>query len=234
MTASRSRLCERAGAACVPAGASLVSGDMGSTVMHVCRERSAAAEPVTRCLRANSGEMADVAGARDLLHSVTSCSRQTRRPQIGCGDDDPGGRVAALRARVGAALRQPRDHSERATRRAIGERPLDLTPREFQLLLALAERRNRVVPRADLYELVWRRRMAYRDRSVDVFVRKLRLKLQRRGAGLGLHPHPLRHRLPVRAAAAAVARSVRASSSQPGHNVPPARATSKAVLLVPR
>jgi DNA-binding response OmpR family regulator len=58
-----------------------------------------------------------------------------------------------------------------------GGRPLDLTLREFQLLLALAERRNRVVPRAELYEIVWRRRMAYRDRSVDVFVRKLRLKL---------------------------------------------------------
>jgi DNA-binding response OmpR family regulator len=56
-------------------------------------------------------------------------------------------------------------------------RPLDLTSREFQLLLALAERRNRVVPRPELYELVWNRRMAYRDRSVDVFVRKLRLKL---------------------------------------------------------
>jgi two-component system alkaline phosphatase synthesis response regulator PhoP len=56
-------------------------------------------------------------------------------------------------------------------------RPLDLTSREFQVLLALAERRNRVVPRDELYELVWRRRMAYRDRSVDVFVRKLRLKL---------------------------------------------------------
>jgi DNA-binding response OmpR family regulator len=34
-----------------------------------------------------------------------------------------------------------------------------------------------VVPRADLYEAVWRRGMTYRDRSVDVFVRKLRLKL---------------------------------------------------------
>jgi DNA-binding response OmpR family regulator len=56
-------------------------------------------------------------------------------------------------------------------------RPIALTGREFQVLLALAERRNRVVPRAELYELVWRRRMAYRDRSVDVFVRKLRLKL---------------------------------------------------------
>jgi DNA-binding response OmpR family regulator len=60
-----------------------------------------------------------------------------------------------------------------------GGRPIALTTREFQLLLALAQRRNRVVPRTDLYEIVWHRRMAYRDRSVDVFVRKLRLKLQR-------------------------------------------------------
>jgi DNA-binding response OmpR family regulator len=59
----------------------------------------------------------------------------------------------------------------------VDGRFIDLTRREFQLLIVLAERRNRVVPRTELYELVWRRRMAYRDRSVDVFVRKLRLKL---------------------------------------------------------
>jgi DNA-binding response OmpR family regulator len=69
-------------------------------------------------------------------------------------------------------------------------RPVELTSREFQVLVALAERRNRVVPRADLYELVWRRRMAYRDRSVDVFVRKLRLKLQAASPGwLYIHTH---------------------------------------------
>lgn len=61
--------------------------------------------------------------------------------------------------------------------------PIDLTAREFQLLLALAERRNRVVPRPDLYELVWRRPMAYRDRSLDVFVRRLRLKLREASPG---------------------------------------------------
>jgi DNA-binding response OmpR family regulator len=60
----------------------------------------------------------------------------------------------------------------------VDGRALDLTSREFQLLLVLAEHRNRVVPRVELYELVWQRRMAYRDRSVDVFVRKLRLKLR--------------------------------------------------------
>ena len=69
-------------------------------------------------------------------------------------------------------------------------RPLDLTPREFQLLIVLAQRRNRVVPREDLYELVWRRRMAYRERSVDVFVRKLRLKLNHASPGWAyIHTH---------------------------------------------
>jgi DNA-binding response OmpR family regulator len=69
-------------------------------------------------------------------------------------------------------------------------RPIDLTARELQLLLALAERRNRVVSRADLYEIVWRRRMAYRDRSVDVFVRKLRLKLgEAAPAWIYIHTH---------------------------------------------
>jgi DNA-binding response OmpR family regulator len=69
-------------------------------------------------------------------------------------------------------------------------RPIDLTTRELQVLLALAERRNRVVPREELYEIVWRRRMAYRDRSVDVFVRKLRLKLERASPGwVYIHTH---------------------------------------------
>ena len=69
-------------------------------------------------------------------------------------------------------------------------RPIELTGREFQLLLALAERRNRVVPRSELYELVWQRRMAYRDRSVDVFVRKLRLKLGAASPGwIYIHTH---------------------------------------------
>ncbi len=71
-----------------------------------------------------------------------------------------------------------------------GGRPVELTAREFQLLLALAQRRNRVVPRPELYEIVWRRRMAYRDRSVDVFVRKLRMKLDLAAPGwVYIHTH---------------------------------------------
>ena len=71
-----------------------------------------------------------------------------------------------------------------------GGRPIDLTGREFELLVVLAERRNRVVDRAQLYELVWRGRMAYRDRSVDVLVRRLRLKLGAASPGWSyIHTH---------------------------------------------
>ena len=56
-------------------------------------------------------------------------------------------------------------------------RRANLTVREFEVFLALAEYRDCVVTREDVYRRVWRGPMARRDRSVDVFVRKLRRKL---------------------------------------------------------
>jgi DNA-binding response OmpR family regulator len=58
-----------------------------------------------------------------------------------------------------------------------GDRRAGLTVREFEVFLALAEQQDRVVTREEVYQRVWRGRMAHRDRSVDVFVRKLRGKL---------------------------------------------------------
>jgi DNA-binding response OmpR family regulator len=52
-----------------------------------------------------------------------------------------------------------------------------LTVREFQVFFVLAERRDRVVTRDEIYDAVWGGQLAYRDRSVDVFVRKVRRKL---------------------------------------------------------
>jgi hypothetical protein len=54
-----------------------------------------------------------------------------------------------------------------------------LTVREFQVLSVLAQREDRVMRRADIYSLVWGGEMKHRDRSVDVFVRKVRNKLAR-------------------------------------------------------
>lgn len=56
--------------------------------------------------------------------------------------------------------------------------PLELTVRELQLLTALASRAGRIVSRGELYADVWGRPYHRDDRSVDVYVRKLRLKLE--------------------------------------------------------
>jgi DNA-binding response OmpR family regulator len=55
-----------------------------------------------------------------------------------------------------------------------------LTPTEFRLLYALALEEGRVVTREELMQRIWGRRQRHRDRTVDVFVRKLRDKIDRR------------------------------------------------------
>jgi DNA-binding response OmpR family regulator len=57
-------------------------------------------------------------------------------------------------------------------------RPIPLTVRELSLLCALARRAGRIVSRAELYAVVWERPFRKDDRSVDVYVRKLRHKLE--------------------------------------------------------
>ncbi|MCB0827208.1 MAG: response regulator transcription factor [Solirubrobacterales bacterium] len=59
------------------------------------------------------------------------------------------------------------------------QRPLPLTVREFQILAALVNRAERVVSREELYAAVWHGEMRDHDRSVDVYVSRLRSKLER-------------------------------------------------------
>jgi DNA-binding response OmpR family regulator len=59
-----------------------------------------------------------------------------------------------------------------------GGRPLTLSVREFALLVELARRPGRIVSRDNLYELVWRDPLRPGDRSVDVYIHKLRSKLE--------------------------------------------------------
>ena len=57
-------------------------------------------------------------------------------------------------------------------------RPLTLSVREYSLLVELARRPGRIVSRNNLYELVWRDPLRPGDRSVDVYIHKLRSKLE--------------------------------------------------------
>jgi len=67
---------------------------------------------------------------------------------------------------------------------------IDLTRREFELIQMLAAANGRVLEREEIYQRVWGYAMAHGDRSVDVFVRKLRSKLQQASPGWRyIHTH---------------------------------------------
>jgi DNA-binding winged helix-turn-helix (wHTH) protein len=57
-------------------------------------------------------------------------------------------------------------------------RALALSAREYAVLLTLVRRRGRIVSREELYRLVWGSELRPGDRSVDVYVSKLRGKLE--------------------------------------------------------
>ena len=59
-----------------------------------------------------------------------------------------------------------------------GGQTAELTRREFELLHLLVEARGQVMQREEIYQRVWGYAMAHGDRSVDVFVRKVRQKLE--------------------------------------------------------
>ena len=73
---------------------------------------------------------------------------------------------------VGPLEIAPQQHLARASGHA-----LTLSLRELRLLTELARRADRIVSREELFGLVWEREMRPGDRSVDVYVRKLRVKL---------------------------------------------------------
>ena len=119
-------------------------------------------------------------------------------------------RVAAA-ARRGTRAQEPRRGDEilveelrldpRNVQAYVDGASADLTPTEFRLLYALALDQGRVLTRDELLQRVWGRRASHRDRTVDVFVRKLREKVDSRasqhtfiqtryGVGYKLDPAP--------------------------------------------
>ena len=61
----------------------------------------------------------------------------------------------------------------------VSGRSLELTRREFELIELLACGEGRVLEREEIYSRLWGYAMVRGDRSVDVFVRKLRQKLEK-------------------------------------------------------
>jgi DNA-binding response OmpR family regulator len=109
-------------------------------------------------------------------------------------------------ARVESAVRRRSHGTDRAAQEPVKEgeleirpdrfqayvrgRSLELTRREFELLELLAGAEGRVLEREEIYSRLWGYVMMRGDRSVDVFVRKLRRKLKQASPGWRyIHTH---------------------------------------------
>jgi DNA-binding response OmpR family regulator len=105
-----------------------------------------------------------------------------------CHPDEMIARIEAIlrrrRAGEGPSTRETITAGELAIRpdrfdAYVGDTPAGLSRKEYELLTHLAAAGGRVLEREDIYQRVWGYTMVRGDRSVDVFVRKLRHKLER-------------------------------------------------------
>jgi DNA-binding response OmpR family regulator len=102
---------------------------------------------------------------RELVARVTAAGRRGVRP----AEEQRGDAIEIEELRI-----DPRE-----VQAFVDGRSAELTATEFKLLYALALDRGRVVTRDELLQKVWGRRETHRDRTVDVFVRRLRQKIDR-------------------------------------------------------
>lgn len=82
------------------------------------------------------------------------------------------GSARTQRYRAGRLEIRPGEHAA-----LVDGRPLSLTLRELQLLTELASHAERIMSREELYAAVWGRPASRSERSLDVYVSRLRSKL---------------------------------------------------------
>ena len=61
----------------------------------------------------------------------------------------------------------------------VDDRPIELTPKEFELLVYFMKRKDRVIDRDTLLDRIWNFDFAGQSRIVDVHVSHLREKIER-------------------------------------------------------
>lgn len=90
------------------------------------------------------------------------------------------------RLRIGRLEVRP---DERAA--LVDGRPIALTRRELEVLSLLASRPDRIMPRETIYEAIWGKTAHDGERSVDVYVSRIRSKLSVALSGAeSIHTHP--------------------------------------------
>jgi DNA-binding response OmpR family regulator len=105
-------------------------------------------------------------GVRELVARVRALLRRPRASKLGAGAD--GEVVTAGGLRIDPARRQV----------SLGDRAIDLTPHEFDVLYLLAANPGIVFTRDKLLERVWTQDIHVTERSVDTLIKRLRQKIE--------------------------------------------------------
>src|SRR3954471_3798345 len=150
----------------------------------VCTGRSSVSQRV-RGLRLGADDwVTKPCHPEELIARAEAVARRRRRGGAARGGGGPARarrRRRAEAARVEAGPVRAGELEIRADQfqAFVGGRSVDLTRREFELIQLLADVAGQVLPREEIYQRVWGYAMVHGDRSVDVFVRKLRQKLEK-------------------------------------------------------
>ena len=142
----------------------------------VCTERSTVAQRV-RGLRLGADDwVSKPCNPEEVIARVEAVVRRRRR--------------ADARVETGPVVAGELEIRADQFQAFVGGQGIDLTRREFELLHLLAKARGRVLERDEIYQHVWGYAMVHGDRSVDVFVRKVRQKIERFSPGWTyIHTH---------------------------------------------
>jgi DNA-binding response OmpR family regulator len=140
-----------------------VCGRLSGLAVIVCTGPSSVAQRVRGLRLGADAWMTKPCHPEELICVIEAAVRRHRRQELPQID---------VAARVGEITIRPDLYQA-----YVREQSLELTAREFEILQLLAQS-DRVLRREEIYERVWGYAMAHGDRSVDVFVRKLRQKLR--------------------------------------------------------
>ena len=153
-----------------------VAGDIPSLGVIICTQRSTVAQRV-RGLRLGADDwVGKPCHPEEVIARVEAVVRRRRQ--------------ATVRTDRGPLVAGELEIRSDQFQAFVGGRSLDLTRREFELLQLLSEATGQVLQREEIYQRVWGYAMAHGDRSVDVFVRKLRQKLETSSPGWRyIHTH---------------------------------------------
>jgi DNA-binding response OmpR family regulator len=152
-----------------------LSARLPSLVVIICTGQSSLAQRVRGLRLAADAWITKPCHPEELIAVVQASLRRQRRSELP---------VLEEANNVGEITIRPDRHQA-----YVGESSLELTAREFEILYLLYQT-ERVLRREEIYETLWGYAMARGDRSVDVFVGKLRQKLRSGSPGWTyIHTH---------------------------------------------